>query len=339
MTSPGAWVEAMREALALAQDPEAPYGENPRVGCVIVGPDGVVGRGFHRGAGTPHAEVVALQQAGRQARGATAVVTLEPCRHTGRTGPCTEALASAGVARVVVGQPDPTPDAGGGAAVLRGMGVEVVEGVLADEAERVNVEWTFAVTHGRPFVTWKAAVSLDGRVAGADGGPTPITGDAARSEVHRLRARVGAIVVGTGTVLADDPSLTVRLPGHRVVAPPVRVVMGSRAIPATSRVLDSSAPTMVTGDRRPAEVLTALADRGVRHVLLEGGPTLARSFLDDHLVDSVDWFVAPLVLGDGPVALPAVSPGGAGPVGVDVSEVTIVGEDVRVVGRVRYEEN
>lgn len=332
------WDGPMREALALAQSPDAPFGENPRVGCVLLAPSGeVVGRGYHRGAGTPHAEVAALADAGARATGATAVVTLEPCRHTGRTGPCTQALLDAGVSVVVYGQPDPTDHAGGGGEVLRAAGVEVHGGVLADEAESVNVEWTFAVGHGRPFVTWKCAVSLDGRVAAADGGPTPITGAPARAEVHDLRSRVGAIVVGTGTVLTDDPQLTVRRPGEDVAAPPLRVVAGSRPIPDGSRVLDDSAPTLLTAERDPRVLLADLYARGVRHALLEGGPTLAAAFLAAAVIDRVEWFVAPVILGGGPVALPTSVPG-ATPLGVDVLAVDLVGEDVRVVGRVRYEE-
>ena len=331
------WDGAMREALALAQSPDAPYGENPRVGCVLLAPDGeVVGRGFHRGAGTPHAEVVALADAGPRAAGATAVVTLEPCRHTGRTGPCTQALLDAGVRVVVFGQPDPTEQAGGGGAVLRAAGLEVTGGVLADEAGAVNEEWTFAVVHGRPFVTWKCAASLDGRVAGADGGPTPITGPEARAQVHALRSRVGAIIVGTGTVLTDDPHLTVRVEREAIGPAPLRVVMGARPIPAGAHVLDAAAPTLVTAERDPRVLLTDLYSRGVRHALLEGGPTLAAAFLAAGVVDRVEWYVAPVVLGAGPVALPASVPG-AGVLGVDVIAVDVVGEDVRVVGRVRYE--
>lgn len=334
---PGPWVDAMREALALAQSPQAPCGENPRVGCVIVDPSGtVVGRGFHRGAGTPHAEVAALAEAGDRARGATAVVTLEPCRHTGRTGPCTEALLAAGIAHVVHAQADPTAAAGGGADVLRSAGVPVTSGVLADEAIAVNEEWTIAVTRGRPFVTWKAAVSLDGRVAGADGGPTPITGAAARARVHDLRARVGAIIVGTGTVLVDDPELTVRTPEPPPGPPPLRVVVGSRPIPATARVLDDAAPTLLTDERDPRRLLEDLYARGVRHALLEGGPSLAAAFLMAGVIDRVEWYVAPVLLGDGPVALPSLAgPRGSAPAGVDVVSVEAVGEDVLIVGRLR----
>ena len=330
-----AWDPYMREAIALAQDPEAPEGENPRVGCVLVAADGtIVGRGFHRGAGTPHAEVVALREAGDRARGATAVVSLEPCRHTGRTGPCTQALLDAGVTRVVFAQGDPTDAAAGGAAILRAAGVDVVAGVLEGQARQVNEEWTFAVTHGRPFVTWKCAVSLDGRVAGPDGGPTALTGPAARHEVHLLRARVGAIIVGTGTALVDDPALTVREGVRLAGPPPLRVVVGSRPLPAGARVLDATAPTLLTSERDPRLLLADLYDRGVRHALLEGGPTLAGAFREAGVIDRIDWYVAPVLLGAGPVALPSAP----GLTEVDVRAVTLVGEDVRVEGRLRIGE-
>lgn len=327
------WSGYMREALALADEPDVDFGENPRVGCVIVAPDaGVVGRGAHLGAGTPHAEIQALADAGDRARGAVAVVTLEPCRHTGRTGPCTKALLEAGIAEVVFAQEDPTLQAGGGAAVLRAAGVRVESGVLADQARLLNEEWTFAVTHGRPFVTWKCAVSLDGRVADGTGGPTGITGPEARRAVHQLRARVGAIIVGTGTALVDDPALTVRLPGSS--AAPLRVVVGDRPLPPNAQVLNDAAPTLLTDERDPTRLLADLYARGVRHALLEGGPTVARAFLDARVIDRVDWYVAPILLGDGPVALP---PGG--PLrGVEVEQVQTVGEDVRIIGRITYEQ-
>lgn len=326
----------MREAIALAQSPDAPRGANPRVGCVIVGADGdVVGRGHHRGAGTPHAEIDALADAGAHAAGATAVVTLEPCRHTGRTGPCTEALIAAGIAEVVFAQADPTTEAAGGADVLRAAGMHVVGGVLVAEAEAINADWTFAELHGRPMVTWKVALSLDGRVAGADGGPTPITGETARRCVHELRAEVGAIIVGTGTALIDDPALTVRLDDgvSGAVRQPLRVVVGSRPLPPDANLLDGAAETLVVNDHDPHAVLAQLFDRGVRHALLEGGPTLAAAFLSARMVDRVDVFLAPLLLGAGPVALPALA---GGECEVAVESVSVVGDDVRVRGTVRY---
>jgi diaminohydroxyphosphoribosylaminopyrimidine deaminase/5-amino-6-(5-phosphoribosylamino)uracil reductase len=332
------WEAAMREAIALAQSTDAEVGENPRVGCLIVAADGtVVGRGYHRGAGTPHAEVMALRDAGPAAAGATAVVSLEPCRHTGRTPPCTEALIAAGIVAVVFGQRDPTMQAGGGADVLRRAGVPVTGDVLAAEAEQVNEAWTFAVREGRPMVTWKNATSLDGRVAGSDGGPTAITGPPARAAVHELRSNVGAIIVGTGTALIDDPALTVRREDRTPVHPPIRVVMGSRELGASARLRDNDAPTLLLDERDPALVLGILYERGVRHVLLEGGPTLAGAFLRAQLIDRVEWYVAPLLLGDGPVALPSAATLDGAPLGVAVDEVSVMGEDVRIRGRVIYQ--
>ncbi len=321
----------MGEALALATSPDAPHGANPRVGCVIVAADGqVVGRGYHRGAGTAHAEVVALADAGPRASGATAVVSLEPCRHTGRTGPCTQALLAAGVSRVVYAQADPTSAAGGGGAELAAAGVDVVDGVREQDALAINAEWTFAVRHGRPFVTWKVALSLDGRVAGADGGPTALTGEPARRAVHELRARVGAIIVGTATVSIDDPALTVRLPDRRPPGPPpIRVVMGTTRLPAHARVLDDAAPTLLTGPMAPPQVLAAVFARGVRHALLEGGPRLAAAFCAAGLVDRVEAYLAPALLGAGPPAVPM--PGRGFPLVVEA--VTVIGEDVRISGR------
>ncbi len=326
----------MGEAITLAQSSDAPHGVNPRVGCVIVDASGaIVGRGYHRGAGTPHAEVAALADAGERALGATAVVTLEPCSHTGRTGPCTAALVAAGITRVVFAQADPTPQAGGGAQVLTAAGLVVIDGVRVDDAAQINTAWTFAVTHLRPMVTWKVAVSLDGRVAGPDGGPTALTGAAARALVHELRADVDAIMVGTGTALADDPSLTVRVPGRETTNPPLRIVVGSRPLPPDAHVLDDAAPSLLIDEPDPVALLSHLYERGIRHVLLEGGPTLAAAFLAAHVIDRVEWYVAPILLGAGPVALPGVD--GAPLVGVDVIDVSVVGEDVRIVGFVRYE--
>ncbi len=328
-------VDAMREAIALACLSTAPRAVNPRVGCVILTADGtVVGRGFTGPEpGSPHAEVAALADAGDRSRGATAVVTLEPCRHVGRTGPCTTALIDAGIARVVFAQADPTAEAGGGADVLIAAGIPAIGGLLADEAEPINRAWTFAARTGRPLVTWKCAVSFDGRVAGPDGGPTQITGAPAREMVHQLRAEVDAIIVGTGTALADDPALTVRDRPPKSFTPPIRVVVGSRRLPADARVLDDTAPTLLIDEHSPEGALARLADLAVRHVLLEGGPTLAAAFLDARLIDRVDWYIAPLLLGAGPVAVPGI----AAPQGVDVESVTVVGEDVRIQGWIRYD--
>lgn len=330
-------VEAMRRALALAATPGVPLGPNPRVGCVLLDPDGtVLGEGYHRGAGTAHAEADALSSAVADVRGATAVVTQEPCNHTGRTGPCSEALLAAGVARVVFGQTDPNPVAAGGAQRLRDAGVDVVPGVLADEAAALNEIWTFAVSHGRPFVTWKSAATLDGRIAAADGTSRWITGPAARAEVHELRGLVDAVVVGTGTVLADDPHLAVRRDGEVVAGPqPLRVVMGRRDIPAGARVLDDAAPTVQLRTHDPRAALADLYSRDVQHVLLEGGPTLAAAFVRAGVVDAVRWYAAPALLGAGASAL-----GDSGMSTMSevlrlvVTDVALVGADVRIDARV-----
>jgi len=299
------WNAAMAEAIVLAQDPAAPRGENPRVGCVIVDSRGdVVGRGFHRGAGTDHAEVVALAKAGERAKGATAVVTLEPCNHTGRTGPCSEALLAAGISRVVYSQADPTAEAAGGARRLSDAGVDVIAGVCAAETADINREWTVAVSRGYPFVTAKCAVSLDGRVAGENGRRIRLTGRDANIYAHALRARVGAVITGTGTVLGDDPELTVRNVPLLPAGPPTRVIMGERNIPAKAKILNASAPTLHLRHRNPRQALTSLFDHGVRDVLLESGPTLLDAFIRDGLVDELVWLVAGVWIGRGPHPLP-----------------------------------
>lgn len=298
-------VAAMARAVTLSAAGLGRTAPNPVVGAVVLDAGGrQVGEGFHARAGGPHAEVVALSGARERARAGTVVVTLEPCRHAGRTGPCTAALLRAGVARVVYAVPDPTPRAAGGAAELAAAGVAVEGGVLADAAARVNEAWLLAARLGRPFVTWKCAATLDGRVAAADGTSRWITGPAARADAHRLRAECDAILVGTGTALADDPRLTVRVPGappaHRQ---PLRVVLGRRPLPPGARLLDGSAETLLIADRDPAGALKLLYDRGVRHVLVEGGPTVAGAFVAAGLVDRVVGYLAPALLGAGPPAL------------------------------------
>src|SRR6478672_7774136 len=270
----------MRRALQLAA--AGPWPDpNPRVGCVIVGPEGtVIGEGFHHGAGTPHAEIEALGAAGDGARGATAYVTLEPCSHTGRTGPCSDALAGAGVARVIFAQSDPNPDAAGGAERLHAAGVHVTGGVLADDAAAINERWARTVDLGRPLVTWKLATTLDGRSAAADGSSQWITGEAARADVHLLRATRDAVLVGTGTLLADDPRLTVRMPGGGLAPQqPLRVVMGERRPPAGARLHEAPGEVLHLATRDPREALDRLWHDGIRDVWLEGGPTLAAAFI------------------------------------------------------------
>ena len=294
---------AMARALALAVSPGVPLGPNPRVGCVLLDDAGAtVAEGYHRGAGSLHAEADALVHAGERARGTTAVVTLEPCAHTGRTGPCAIALRDAGVRRVVFAQADPNPVAAGGAALLREGGVEVEPGLMVDEARAVNRVWTFAVEHGRPFVTWKFATTLDGRSAAADGTSRWVSGRAARLDTHRLRALCDVMLVGANTVDVDDPQLTVRdeddqpLPRERQ---PLRVVMGERDLAATKRVFDDQAETLHLRTRDPETALKTLFARDLQHVFLEGGPTLAAAFLRAGLVDEIVTYVAPMLLGAG----------------------------------------
>jgi len=256
------------------------------------------------GAENPAKAIAALRaQAGDRARGGTAVVTLEPCAHMGRTGPCTDALIAAGVARVVVAVPEPTGLAGGGAARLRAAGIEVETGVDRTAAEDgALAAWLTGVREHRPFVVWKVATTLDGRVAAADGTSRWITGEQARAAVHRLRASCDAVVVGSGTALTDDPQLTVRdAEGRTTGRQPLRVVVDRRGrVPATVRLHDAAAPTHVSRAGTPAELLTELFDRDVRRVLLEGGPTLAGAFLRAGLVDEAIVHLAPLLLGAGP---------------------------------------
>jgi len=298
---------AMALAVELAGRGAGTVLPNPVVGCVVISPSGeVVGRGWHDHAGGPHAEIVALADAGAAASGATAVVTLEPCNHTGRTGPCSLALIAAGVAKVVVAVRDPSPMAAGGIETLRAAGVLVVECESSSAAEDINRVWLSATRLGRPFVTFKAGMTIDGRVAAADGTSRWITSAESRSDVHRLRSEVDTIMVGIGTVLADDPLLTVRnFQGGLVGTQPLRVVVDSKGrTPSGARVRNADAPTMVvTGiDGASVDLPAMMADlyaKGRRHVLLEGGPRLASGMIDAGLVDEIIVYVAPLILGCG----------------------------------------
>jgi diaminohydroxyphosphoribosylaminopyrimidine deaminase/5-amino-6-(5-phosphoribosylamino)uracil reductase len=309
---------------------------NPRVGCVLLRPDGSeIAVGVHRGAGSPHAEVDALTQAGDEAKGATAVVTLEPCNHTGRTGPCTKALIDAGVARVVHAQTDPDPAAAGGAEVLRKAGIDVESGVMADEAEALNVEWTHAVRHGRPFVTWKYAATMDGLSAAPDGTSRWITSEEARRDVHVFRVEADAVMAGTGTVLADDPRLTVRdendlpLPYEQQ---PLRVVVGETPIPDYYRVHDRVAPTLVLPMRDPGAVLDAMVELEIRHVWLEGGPRLAGAFWNAGLIDRVIGYIAPAMLGSGRAALEGEATTLADLRRIEIDDLRRIGPDIRIIG-------
>lgn len=344
---------AMRRAIELAARGLGSTSPNPIVGCVITDAAGtVVGEGWHQRAGGPHAEVHALRAAGGAARGGTAYVTLEPCNHTGRTGPCAQALIEAGITRVVYAVPDPNPQASGGAATLRDAGTKTEGGFLEAEASAGNAAWLTSVRLGRPHVTWKYAATLDGRSAAADGSSRWITGPESRADVHRLRAEADAVLVGGGTLRADDPHLAVR--GIDGATQPLRVAVDTRAgLPPTARVLDDAAPTLlVVGEdadtrhlpgvellRLPLhdgriavhDLLGELYARGVRSVFLEGGPTLAGAFLEAAAVDRVVGYLAPALLGSGPAALAdAGITNIAHAVRLHITEAVRVGTDLRI---------
>ncbi|RBY75501.1 bifunctional diaminohydroxyphosphoribosylaminopyrimidine deaminase/5-amino-6-(5-phosphoribosylamino)uracil reductase RibD [Geodermatophilus sp. TF02-6] len=308
---------------------------NPPVGAVVLAADGTpVGEGATAPPGGPHAEVRALAQAGERARGGTVVVTLEPCAHTGRTGPCADALLAAGVARVVVAVPEPTELAGGGAARLRAAGVDVELGVERAEAEDgALAAWLTGVREHRPHVVWKVAATLDGRVAAADGSSRWVTGPEARAAVHRLRATCDAVLVGSGTALADDPQLTVRdADGRAAERQPLRVVLDRRGrLPGTARALDGAAPGLVSAAATPRQLLVELFDRDVRRLLLEGGPTLAAAFLRDDLVDEAVVHLAPKLLGAGASLVGDLGIGSIGDaLTFSVADVTRLGGDVGI---------
>lgn len=326
---------AMSRALELAL--RGPRGVNPQVGAVLLSPDGeVIAEGWHQGAGTPHAEVDALSKlADGAARGATAVVTLEPCNHTGRTGPCALALIEAGVTRVVYALDDPGAVSGGGADRLRAAGVEVESGEQADAAHAVIADWLTAQRLGRPHITVKWAQSLDGRAAADDGTSQWITGPAARADVHRRRAEADAIVVGTGTVLADDPALTARDGDALHPRQPMPVVIGSRATPADAAVHRHPRTPLFYDTRDLHAVVADLHSRGVQSVFVEGGPTLASAFLAAGLADRVLAYVAPVLLGGSRLALTDIGvPTIAAARRLTVDEWVPLGPDLLAVARI-----
>lgn len=348
----------MRRALELARLTVGQTRPNPSVGCILVGDGRVVGTGTHLQAGGPHAEAFAVRQAGDRARGATAYVTLEPCAHHGRTPPCADLLIEAGVARIVVATADENPlVAGKGIDRLRKAGIAVEVGLLAEEARRINEAFFLFHRERRPRVTLKAAVSLDGRIATHTGESRWISGPESRTDAHLLRHGTDAILVGIGTVLADDPELTARLPNGSVQ--PLRVVLDSRLrTPPASKVVNGAAPTVIfttqsadpaataaleasgaevvyLGERiSVAAVLDRLAARNIQSLLVEGGATIHGAFLDAGLFDEIVLYVAPRLIGgiDAPCAF-----GGTGIASVaaapelEIRDITRTGDDVRIV--------
>ncbi|OBJ91788.1 riboflavin biosynthesis protein RibD [Mycobacterium gordonae] len=293
--------EAMKLAIEHSYQVKGTTYPNPPVGAVIVDQEGrVVGVGATQPAGGDHAEVIALRRAGGLAAGGIAVITMEPCNHYGKTPPCVNALIEARVGTVIYALNDPNGIAGGGAGRLNAAGVQVRSGIMADQVAAGPLrEWLHKQRTGYPHVTWKYATSIDGRSAAADGSSQWISSEAARADLHRRRAIADAIVVGTGTVLADNPTLTARRPdGSLSPQQPLRVVVGRREIPPEANVLNDDSRTMVIRTHEPVEVLRALADR--TDVLLEGGPTLAGAFLRAGAIHRILAYVAPILLG-GPV--------------------------------------
>ena len=319
----------MRLALRLARKGEGKTSPNPMVGALVVKGNAIVGTGYHHRAGEPHAEVLALRQAGEKAKGATLYLNLEPCDHFGRTPPCTQAILKAGIQRVVAGMKDPNPLVSGrGIKRLKEAGVKVEVGICEGACQELNAAFGKGITTRTPWVILKAAVSLDGKAATRAGESRWISSEASRRHVHRLRTRVDAVMVGIGTVQKDDPLLNIRLPGKRAARQPLRVVMDSRLrIPFDSRIVRTAEdfPTLVaTTPAAPSEkrnrlkkagvkVLVIRGDRqgrvklrplmkklgalGIQSVLLEGGPTLSASALEERIVDRILLFVAPKIIG------------------------------------------
>ena len=358
----------MNRALQLAVRGLGRVSPNPMVGAVIVAPDGtIVGEGWHEGPSTPHAEVMALAAAGDRARAGTAVVTLEPCNHTGRTGPCTESLIAAGVTRVIASVADPNPLVNGsGFERLRAAGIDVHVGLEADEARTLNRAFERHITTGSPFVTLKMASSLDGKSAAADGSSKWITGDEARADVQRLRAWADAVAIGSGTALADDPSLTLRDPAYEDARPPVRVLVDSTGrVPPRGHLFDDAAPTLVATTERASDtrlrewegagadvlicdrgsedrvclsaLMRDLGKRDIQGLLLEGGATIAWGAVAEGIVDEVVLYLAPKLVG-GAGAPSVLSGTGFAPITealqLDLTSAERIGPDLKVVASV-----
>ena len=360
-------IRFMERALDLAENGAGRVAPNPMVGCVLVGNGAIVGEGWHAGAGGPHAEIEAIRAAGDKAKGATAYVTLEPCNHHGRTGPCSEALVKAGVVEVVYAIDDPNAQAAGGAARLREAGIETRSGVCAARARALNRFWLRRLKTGRPYVIAKFAASLDGKIATHAGDSQWITGPASRARAHDLRRQVDGIIVGANTVIADDPALTARREGEETRRP-LRIVLDSTArtspgahvydragqgalLAATDAApqarLDAfrehGVETLIlpkTGDRRadPEDLLALLGERGLNAVMVEGGGESLGAFFDGDLVDEVWAFIAPVIIG-GPGKAPV---SGAGAASLEDAfrlrdvETEVLGGDILMRGRVAF---
>jgi diaminohydroxyphosphoribosylaminopyrimidine deaminase/5-amino-6-(5-phosphoribosylamino)uracil reductase len=365
----------MARAIQLARRGWYTTHPNPRVGCVIVSDGEIIAEGYHRRAGEPHAERNALKMAGGSARGATVYVTLEPCCHHGRTPPCTEALIGAGVKRVVVGMPDPNPMvAGRGMAQLRQAGIQITEDVMRSQVETLNPGFIKRMTQGLPYIRCKMAMSLDGRTAMADGESQWITSSSAREDVQRLRAQSAAILTGVGTLLADNPSMNVRLSGKALGLDPdlpqphpLRVVLDpDLATPTDAKMLSLSGPTLIVcSDEQPVhgaaleatgaqiarlpgdngrldlhQVVGYLGEQEINEVLLESGATLAGAMLEQGLVDELVIYQAPHLMGDkgrGLFILPGIERM-ADRIGLQVTDLRQFGQDIRITAKLNQTE-
>ena len=292
---------AMQRAISMGEKGLGKTAPNPIVGAVIIDSNGnVVGEGFHDRVNSPdHAEVVAIKAAGAKAKGATIVVSLEPCNHTGSTGACVQAIIDAGITTVVFAVSDPNPVASGGADALRAAGITVVAGVLEAQAAFSNRAWLMKIKKNRPFFTWKVAATLDGKVAAADGTSKWITNEASRGDVQVLRRQADAILVGTNTVIADNPHLIPRGEFAGYASNPIRVVCGEQDLPKDSLVFDDAAQTVVVKSKDLDVLVDRLNELGMNHVFVEAGPTLASAMVDHCLMDELVLYQAPTFLGTG----------------------------------------
>lgn len=353
----------MAQAIRLAERGLYTTDPNPRVGCVLVKEDNVVGEGWHERAGEPHAEIMALRNAGEHAKGAVAYVSLEPCSHHGRTPPCSEALIASGVSRVVVAMEDPNPQvAGQGLAQLRDAGITVDEGILTVQAEALNPGFIKRMRHGRPYVRCKMAMSLDGRTAMASGESQWITGESARQDAHRLRARSSAIVTGSGTVTSDDPSMNVRLEDEQVLHP-LRVVLDSQlTINSGAKMIALPGRTIVCTASQDQDRISSLTTAGVEvvslaeenghislaalmdylnqeqinEVLVEAGNTLSGAFIQAGLVDELIIYMAPTLMGDtarGLFSLPGLEKM-SDRVNLEIIDMKAIGKDWRITAKI-----
>ena len=341
-SSPAEYQAAMKRALELAtRGPRT--GPNPQVGCVLLDSShAIVAEGWHEGSGTPHAEIMALANlahSGLSSRGLTAVVTLEPCAHTGKTDPCAEALLNADIARVVYAVSDPGAASGGGAELLSAAGVEVISGVEASSGEALVERWLHSVTASRPWVTLKWAMSLDGRTAAADGTSQWITGEETRAKVHRDRSEHDAIIVGINTVLVDNPRLTARTPeGDLYPHQPLAIVMGHRDVPQDALIREHPGGFEHVNDHDVQALLTSLGERDIRSVYVEGGATLASAFLAEGLVDELHITMGPMLLGGPNLAITDL---GASTMAdahhLSITDIQRLGEDIVLTARPQQE--